>query len=521
MRKVTFLLLSALLPLSLMAQDIRVVRGDCMPDSEGDVAAARGPRRLSIPTFEWDADRVYHQLVILISFSDKDFQSEDPRGDYDKMLNEEGYNKRNGPGCMAEYFRVQSGGLFNLKFDVYGPYKVGSKAQPYNNPDVNTRNYGRDQMRAATNMFLAENPDVDFSQYDWEGNGVVNQVIYITAGYSGNQSNAICYGYIWPNTSSFSPITTPDSKTIANYSCSAEVWSNNASCGIGTICHEYSHSLGLPDIYPTSSSSDLPYSVVDEWDLMDGGNFTNYGWCPPNYSPLEKMLLRWITPIELTEPVTVKDLKPVADGGKAYIVKNTDSEYYLLENRQWNGWDAGLPGQGLVIYHVNYVSSIWSTNSVNNTKGAPMYELVHADNMDYDGWDNYLHNNGYSSQYAHSGRMNNLHLSGSTYPYGSDPETLVNQLTDTSVPAAVTYNANKEGEKLMSKPITNIRMSDEGLISFDFMGGDSTVGVKTVAITRPAAPAETYDLQGRRAVVGSQGLLIMRQADGTIRKIAK
>ena len=522
MRKVTFLLLSALLPLSLMAQDIRVVRGDCMPDSEGDVAAARGaqaPRRLPTPNTQWDSNRVYHQLVILVAFNDTDFQGDDPRGFYDKLLNETGYNNRLGPGCMAEYFREQSGGLFNLQFDVYGPYKTDYKAQPYEKPDADTRNYGRDQMMAATRMFLAENPDLDFKVYDWNNNGYAHQVIYITAGYTGNQNAETCYGYIWPNTSTFSTITTNDGTKISSYSCSAELWSNKQSCGIGTICHEFTHSLGLPDIYPTMGG-DLPYSMCDEWDLMDGGNFTNYGSCPPNYTPLEKMLLGWLTPVELTEPTTVQDLNPVADGGVVYKVSHTDNEYYLLENRQWNGWDKGVPGRGLVIYHVNYSAGNWSANNVNNTVGAPKFELVHADNRDYDAWDDYLLAIGARTQYANSGRMNNVHLSGSPYPYATDSTETVSQLTDESVPASMMQTTNAGGRKLLSKPITNIRMSDDGLISFDFMGGDSTVGVKTIAITRPAT-ATTYDLQGRRAVVGSHGLLIMRQADGTIRKIAK
>lgn len=492
-----------------------------MPDLD-DVAASRGAqvmRNLSVPNQTWDANRTYRQLVILISFSDLNFQSDNPREDYDKMLNERGYNQRLGAGCLAEYFQVQSGGLFNLQFDVYGPYQISSKAQPYSSPNENTRNYGRDQMTAATKMFLAENPDLDFSPYDWNGNGEVNQVIYVTAGHCGNQNSDKSYGYIWPNTSTFSTITTPDGKKIMNYSCSAELWSNDTSCGFGTIAHEYTHSLGLPDIYPTASG--MPYSAVDEWDLMDGGNFTNYGWCPPNYTSLEKMLLGWVTPVELTEPISIKGLKPVSEGGEVYLVRNTTNEYYLLENRQWSGWDAGLPGKGLVVFHVNYNANLWKANSVNNTQGAYNFHIIHADNLDYTGWDNYLIDNGYKTQYANSGRMNNLHLSGSTYPYGSDAETLVNQLTDTSVPAALTYNNNKNGEKLMSKPITNIRMSDEGLISFDFMGGDSTVGVKTVAVSRPAAPAETYDLQGRRTQTGGHGLMIVRQSDGTFRKIAR
>ena len=503
MRKITSVaiaLLATLLALPSLAQDMSFRRGNCLPEGEvdADVAASHGNavRRLPSVNKNWDAGRVYHQLVILVSFSDTDFKEEDPQTFYDRMLNEEGYNQRLGPGCLAEYFRMQSGGLFNVQFDVYGPYKVESKAQPYDAPTEKTRNYGRNQMIAATNMFLEEHSDIDFSQYDWNNNGKLNQVIYICAGFTGNQNNEKCYGYIWPNTSTFTAISTPDGKKISDYSCSNELWANGTSCGFGTIAHEYTHSLGLPDIYPTSSSGG--YSVVDEWDLMDGGNFTNYGWCPPNYTPLEKMLLGWLTPIELDEPTTISNLKTVADGGEVYMVKNTINEYYLLENRQWSGWDIGVPGKGLVIYHVNYNASNWSGNTVNNKQNAHNFHLIAADNRDYDSWDDFLTDSGASTQYANSGHMNNLHMSGAPYPLTDDEGTLNNALTDTSVPAAVVYNENADSALLMSKPITDIVQNEDGTVSFKFMNGMLDVIDNLIYGLPPKGEGSVFDLQGRR-----------------------
>ena len=530
------------LPSSLAAQDFTVVRGDCMPvlnESDADGAhAMKAPRRLPAINASWDASRTYHQLVILITFKEtRDtipepclFKSSNPRELYDRMLNEDGYNQRNGPGCAAEYFREQSGGLFNLQFDVYGPYQVSTKAQPTAKPTDNTRNYGAGPMTEATKQFLAENPDIDFSQYDWNNNGYVNQVVYVFAGYSGNQSNENCYGYVWPNTSMFTAITTHDGKKISSYSNSCELWANGNSCGFGTICHEFTHSLGLPDIYPAHNG--WATSVLDEWDLMDGGNFTNFGWCPPNYTPLEKMLLGWLTPVELTAPATIKNLKPVSEGGQAYIIKNTDKEYYLLENRQWIGWDVASPGRGLVIYHVNYDANAWSGNRVNDTSNKPNFDIVSADNMDYTAWNDYLIGTGTRTQYAASPRLHNLHLSTSPYPYAGDP--VVDALTDTSVPAAVMYNANSKGDFLMSKPITNIQMTSDGLISFDFMGGDDTTGIEDLQISdlpfgssdpnqivdSKSVNSNFYDLQGRKAA-SQKGLLIVREKNGTVRKIIR
>lgn len=515
-----------LLSLGLSAQDFKVVRGNCMPVPENDdVATARAgqPLRLPTPNTNWDSSRVYRQLVILFEFEgDKTyFKSETPRDDYDKMLNEKGYNERNGKGCMAEYFRDQSNGLFNVQFDVYGPYRIGQKAQPYDTPNSNTRNYGREAMIEATNLFLADHPEIDFSQYDWNNNGSINQVIYVYAGLPGNISSDNCYGHIWPNTSSFTTITTHDGKKIFNYTCSGEHWPTKTpiSCGIGTICHEFTHSLGLPDIYPVGGEG---FSVVDEWDLMDGGNFTNYGWCPPEFTAMEKWLMGWLSFKDLTEPTSISGLKPVAEGGDVYRIKHSDSEWLLLENRQQKGWDAGAPGSGLVIYHVFYDASVWGGNSVNSDINKRRFHLVNADNMDYDAWDTYMNNSGLST-YVNSGRMNSRYLSTSPYPWTNETTTNC-ELTDSSVPSATMYE-NIEGKVLLSKPITNISIDAEGLASFDFMGGN-TVGIRNLTPSLSESEGAVYDLQGRRLSESAISnhkpqIRIVRQADGTFRKVLK
>jgi M6 family metalloprotease-like protein len=475
MMKKLLLFICCLSALASSGQELRVVRGNCTPvfEAEDSVAAARGMavRRLQATNTQWDGNKTYRQLVILFSFSDTDFQMENPQEVYDSIFNVKGYTQRQGKGCVADYFREQSGGLFNLGFDVFAPVKISTKAQPFSNPSANTTNYGKTQMQEATRLFLAEHPDLDYTSYDWDGDGYVEQVIYVYAGYSGNQAVQKCYGHIWPNTGGFSTITTPDGRKIADYTCSGELWHNDTSCGIGTICHEFTHSLGLPDIYPTSSSAG--YSAVDEWDLMDGGNFTNYGWCPPNYSALEKMLMGWLTPVELTEPVTILDMKPVSRGGEVYQIKHTNNEFLLLENRQWEGWDFGLPGKGLAIFHVNYNKTRWINNLVNATKNAWCYDLVHADNMNYNDWNYAL--GGTNPYLDRTTRLNSRILSTSPYPWLQDGMEPNDSLTDASSPAAMMYNSSN-GNKLLSKPITHIRQNDDGTVSFRFMGGVKVKG---------------------------------------------
>ena len=209
--------LVGLFPFVAQAQGIEVVRGDCTPDLTDGGALTRGARR-QLPKMrqDWDASRVYKQMVILVSFRDVTFQAEHPQEVFNSFFNQSGYNQRNGVGCVADYFREQSGGLFNIEFDVYGPVIVDTLACPYNNPTSKTRNYGKEQFQAATRQVLDENPDVDYSQYDWNGDGQIEQVVYVFAGLCGNQGDG-SYGYIWPNSGSFATVTAPGNLKISNF----------------------------------------------------------------------------------------------------------------------------------------------------------------------------------------------------------------------------------------------------------------------------------------------------------------
>lgn len=522
MRKISIICLLALMFLSSpgFAQlDFKPVHGNCIPDSPLELSNGRrvSARKQNTSATDWNPEKVYRQLVVLVEFSDLSFKyADDPNTFYDRMFNEPGFNDGNGPGCVAEYYHDQSLGKLNLQFDVFGPIKVSAKAKP-ENPNSSTTNYGMSSFTEALNKLIEDHPGMDFSVYDWNGDHHVEQVVFIYAGIPGNFGPS-SYGYIWPNTSSLSTITTPDSYYLSDYTSSGELWPDvkTISCGLGTMCHEFNHSLGLPDIYPTLSSAG--YSVCDEWDVMDGGNFSNMGWCPPNFTPIERWLLGWVSFVDLDEPTSVTGMKPVSEGGVIYRVKHSESEWLLLENRQQRGWDAAAPGKGLVIYHVNYDASAWQSNKVNNKASKRRFELVHADNMDYDAWDRYIETARLSTHVG-SGRMNSRLLSTSPYPWKTDSTSFVNsELTDTSVPSSKMHEANEKGTLLLNKPITNIRTTEEGLVSFDFMGGEQT-GIRNAAHVNSRSDNQFFDLQGRRlAGMRDKGFYIQRRADGITRK---
>ena len=473
------MVLLALTVLTVGAQQ----RRPCLRNIPADVAKTRGT--LGYPSQDWDPERIYRQAVVLISFSDVDFSMDDPVAYYQRLFNERGYNEGYGQGCVADYFRDQSGGRFNLQFDIYGPIKVSVKAK-----SSSKDNYGDAAMKEAMDKLkeLADTTDTDFSVYDWDDDQEVDQMVFVAAGYSGNQVS----GYIWPNTS-YTYMKAPGDLYIGMNSISCELWRDRSRCGIGTICHEFAHCLGLPDIYPTNS---MDFSVVDEWDLMDGGNYTNKGWCPPNFSATEKMLLNWGNPIELTDVTTLDGMKAVSEGGDTYILRNSgnENEFYILENRRQTKWDYGIPGEGLVIFHVDYDREVWSNNTVNSSSSHYRYSLFHADRKAYEDWD--PDNDGKDmSKYTMDPWMRNRYLSTSVYPY-VDSLWVNDRLTDDSDPAATLFNANADGVYLMSKPVTNIRKSPDGIISCDVMGDPTAV--RAIKNQRDCPHDSWYDLQGRR-----------------------
>ena len=451
----------ALVAIAASAQE-RFMRRACI---QGVTEVGAKTRALPTPNQNWDPSRTYRQAVILVQYADMAFSMDDPKTYYDQLLNLTTSNTRGGAGCAADYFRDQSGGRLNIQFDVYGPVLVSQKAQSTSGSD----NYGDAAWTEATKKAL-DSLHVDFSPYDWNQDGEVDQVVYIAAGYCANVGGSKFSKYIWPSTGWLSRIKVAEGLYVHQYSASAEKWYNEIPCGIGTVCHEFSHCLGLPDLYPTYGSN-TPFSVVDEWDLMDGGNFTAWGWCPPNYSALERHLLGWLSIDEITANGVVSDMKPVADGGKAYKITKEGDDYYLLENRQQKGWDRGLPGKGLLIAHVNYSQSVWKSNTVNGTKFR--YELLHADGLDYDAWEAHIQANNQTEYLDTENNMNRRYLSTSAYPMITD--TLeVHQCAD------------------MPLQLMNIQLSDAGTISFDVLA----TGIK--AVGSEADDDSWYDLQGRR-----------------------
>ena len=223
---------------------------------------------------------------------------------------------------------------------------------------------------------------------------------------------------------------------------------------------------------------------------MHRGCYNGDSWCPANYTAFEKYSLGWYKPLPLTEAITISGLKPMSDGGEAYQIDNDGNanEFYLLENRTKSGWDTHIPGSGLVITHYDYDETAWYNNTVNNTASHQRAVIIPACN-----------NNTTTSQFPFPYVAKNLN--------GTE-EILNDCLTNDSKPAASVFNKNTDNTYFMNKPLTNIRRDNEGLISFDFMGGTSDI--HSIMTDEDPADLIYYDIQGRRIASPSRGIYIIR-----------
>lgn len=391
-------------------------------------------------------------LVILVNFSDNNFTwTTNPKRDYQLIASGVNYKGSLNYGSVRDYFKTQSYGKFDYVLDVAGPVTLSHAISYYGKNDI----YG-DDMRAGTMVWeacQALDDDIDFSQYDWDGDGVVEQIFVIYAGYGEAQGGRSTT--IWPHSSSLAYAKQYESEigscvfdgvTVDTYACSCELSGSYGKTpdGVGTICHEFSHCFGLPDFYCTDYGHEA--LTMNTWSLMDYGSYAGDGFAPVSYTAYERWFCGWLEPTELSSPQFVKDMGDINETGDAYIIYNegNKNEYYIMQNVQQTGWNISAPGHGMLVLHVDYDKNAWFNNTPNNNENHLRMTPICADNT-----------------------RNNNSLSGDTYP-GTARRT---ELTDDSRPAAELYNANTDGKKLMHKPITDIAESEDGLISFTFMGG--------------------------------------------------
>ena len=333
-------------------------------------------------------------VVLLVNFSDLSFVIEQPQQQFTRLLNEKGYNDNGGTGSANEYFVESSAGQFNPQFDVYGPFTLAHERSYYGENSYRTDGTLISHSKRVGEMVveacnLAVNAGVDFSLYDENNDGVIDNVFIYYAGY--NEAEGGDEDCIWAHRSRVTTASTFNGKDIKDYACTSELKGKAGTnmCGIGTFCHEFGHVLGLPDLYNVSNSSSY---TLGSWDIMSNGNYNNNGRTPPAYSAFERFMLGWLTPTQITQS-TNYILQPIESTNTALLIAATDfngstrspapDEYFLLENRQRIGWDApyypnikdangvpyqAIPGVGMLISHITFDENKYDNNSFNSSK---------------------------------------------------------------------------------------------------------------------------------------------------------
>ena len=369
--------------------------GHYRKDADGRIYApsrqVNGLRRMPTLDTTFPTQGDVRSLVILVNYADVSFSVANPNEAFTKMLNEENYSDNGGTGSARDYFIASSTGVFRPSFDVYGPVTLPHTRAYYGGKD------GDAVLMVIDACDILEH-EIDWSLYDENGDGDVDNVFIYFAGH--NEAEGGPEEAVWPHR--YYVFTEKGDKTIQyyykgkdgkdywlwDYACTSELSGEYGTnmCGVGTFCHEFSHVLGLDDLYDTTNSDNY---TVGAWDIMCYGNYNNEGRTPPTFSAFERFLLGWMTPEELTE---AKDftLEPIETSNKAFLISskphNLDAsnpnptEYWLIENRQRLGWDqpAGcLAGTGLLISHICWNKKRWDNNTPNNATPL-VYDICEA-----------------------------------------------------------------------------------------------------------------------------------------------
>lgn len=392
-------------------------------------------------------------LIILVQFTDSKFKSGHDLALYERIANDENYSGNNFRGSIKDYFKAQSHGLFELDFDVAGICQLQHPYAYYGKNNSKEEDVKAGQMVAEACLWAHEH-GINFSKYDWNGDGEVDQVFVLYAGHG--EASYKDANTIWPHmhylsASDYGKSLSLDGVTVDTYACSSELNGDGNLDGIGTFCHEFSHCMGFPDLYDTSYAG---WFGMGDFDLMCSGSYNGDSKCPAGYSAYEKAECGWLTLKDMTnieQETSIVGVQPMSADGDAYIIKNKghEDEYYILENRQKTGWDSYLPASGLMITHVDYDADFWDWN-MPNTSGK--YEDANGNTKTNDHQRLTIFRAGKSTdEYGDASDL---------YPYGSN-----NSLTKTSSPASTLYNTNSDGSKYMHIDINNIAVKS-GKASF-------------------------------------------------------
>uniref|UniRef100_UPI004026719B M6 family metalloprotease domain-containing protein n=1 Tax=Prevotella sp. TaxID=59823 RepID=UPI004026719B len=513
MKHTALLIVTLLLTHSVMAQELfrRRQCGTAMLMQREAAANSKGQRAISTQNNYVPHTGTITIPVVLVNFKDVEFKINEPKKAFEQLFNSDtqadlGNGNRLNYGSVAKYFREMSHGKFTPKFKVYGPVTVDQPETYYGGKHENDNNDENPWQLVEDALKLVERQvtEDDIKSFCSDGNTI--DCVYIV--YAGLGQN---YGgdgtTVWANCSTTGGKTLCGKK-VRWYTMSGErspfnldskgnpckttvANSTPAITGLGVACHEFSHALGLPDTYPIADEASIDNQGMEYWDLMDGGEYANNGFCPTAYTAFEKEQMEWPVDIKTLDSDESDTLRTSTEqGGTAYKIVNpqNDNEYFILEYIQKKGWNKSQKGNGLLVYHVNLPSqTITSGTHLNETPGYPGMAVVPADGIckaqptvdDDKLKKEYLDN-----------------MKGDLFPGTGNVEKLnVMELSDANPqPNFCWYNESKTEKLKTNKALRNIKY-EKGVLSFDYVN-DVASGILPVWDNRQNADGKVYSING-------------------------
>ena len=325
-------------------------------------------------------------LIILMEYADVKFTVSNPQQTFNQMANQQGYSENGATGSIRDYFRYNSSGQFDPEFIVFGPVTLEHSRDFYE---------GDIMFKVIPEIFpKAMAMGLNITEFDNDGDGILDNFFIYFAGH--NQAESGEANTIWPHRSSMHNLNiTYNGILLGDYACTSELKGSSTSnqlCGIGTFCHEFSHVLGLPDVYDLNSSTDGATAGLFSFSLMSNGNYNNEGRTPPSMNAVERNMLGWLELEELNAGIKNYELPPISEN-KAYMFSTeNEGEFFVLENRNANNpWDRHInssdQGTGLLIYHVDRSENMvngrtakerWEYSGINNVLAHPCFRLIPA-----------------------------------------------------------------------------------------------------------------------------------------------
>ncbi|MDR1624133.1 MAG: choice-of-anchor J domain-containing protein [Tannerellaceae bacterium] len=374
-------------------------------------------------------------LCVLVGFSDRPFGKD--KGDFETLFNQLDLypSDESVKGSVRDFFRENSYGQLDFTVTLVGPY-IAPNPTGYYADDSHYREFA---------AFAANAADADVDYTDFADEGVLETFHIIFAGYG---DEAVGNGQqIWSHKWQLASPILLDGVRISVYSCSPELRGSSGTniTHIGVVCHELSHVFGAPDYYDTTYSG---FPGSGNWDLMAGGSWNDGGRQPAHINIFQKILYEWVTPEALTAQKTVTDMPPSAQSPVAYTIQvNDNGELYVLDNRQPVGFDASLPGQGLLIWHV-HPAALGGSGS-NSGHPQQLYPVVASSTT--------------AIPNASPASYGSVDSPGTPFP-GTSGKT---SFSSTTTPAMFTWT----GLQPVAKPVTEIAEAPDGIISFKFLDG--------------------------------------------------